>query len=575
MEKETRQNIESIIEAGKMNELRKLLTGLNHEELERLQKLLNDPHEFSNEISSLLPYAIRKMVERGEISVDSLLPFVEESMHKSIQKNPQKLADILFPVMGPAIRKAVSEDLKRMIASINASLESGFSARSLKWRLQAFSSRRSYAEIVLANSYLYHVSNVFLIHKDSGILLHEASAPESKALEADLIASMLTAIRDFVQDSFSNAEKGTLDEIQFGSLKILIEQGPYAVLAVVAEGQPPADYRVTLMETIEAIHFNLGLELEKFDGNTEYFKHADKFLQQCLIKQKKEKKHKAPYQLIFLLLLLAAGAGYLGVRNYQNKTAFKRFISELETTPGYHISNSRLSYNKIYLKGLVDPLAEPVEKILKRFQNIKPEALEASFEGYLSTEPEILLRRAGLLLSPPEGVEMKIENNRLFISGTATADWEKDLELKIAAIAGITGFDISGLNKKITDLQWIIPSIERHRFLFDINVVKLDSLQQIQFDSLVQAAVFLDTYNQLYNRNMAIYVRSYTNRNGNVAANERVAIARAESFMTLLENAGVKKALLKSQVLFAEDLRESVSLRSVHFSVFDNKPISR
>lgn len=575
MEKETRQNIESIIEAGKMNELRKLLTGLNHEELERLQKLLNDPHEFSNEISSLLPYAIRKMVERGEISVDSLLPFVEESMHKSIQKNPQKLADILFPVMGPAIRKAVSEDLKRMIASINASLESGFSARSLKWRLQAFSSRRSYAEIVLANSYLYHVSNVFLIHKDSGILLHEASAPESKALEADLIASMLTAIRDFVQDSFSNAEKGTLDEIQFGSLKILIEQGPYAVLAVVAEGQPPADYRVTLMETIEAIHFNLGLELEKFDGNTEYFKHADKFLQQCLIKQKKEKKHKAPYQLIFLLLLLAAGAGYLGVRNYQNKTAFKRFISELEATPGYHISNSRLSYNKIYLKGLVDPLAEPVEKILKRFQNIKPEALEASFEGYLSTEPEILLRRAGLLLSPPEGVEMKIENNRLFISGTATADWEKDLELKIAAIAGITGFDISGLNKKITDLQWIIPSIERHRFLFDINVVKLDSLQQIQFDSLVQAAVFLDTYNRLYNRNMAIYVRSYTNRNGNVAANERVATARAESFMTLLENAGVKKALLKSQVLFAEDLRESVSLRSVHFSVFDNKPISR
>lgn len=575
MEKETHQNIESIIEAGKMNELRKLLIGLNHEELERLQKLLNDPHEFSNEISSLLPYAIRKMVERGEISVDSLLPFVEESMHKSIQKNPQKLADILFPVMGPAIRKAVSEDLKRMIASINASLESGFSFRSLKWRLQAFTSRRSYAEIVMANSYLYHISNVFLIHKDSGILLHEASAPESKALEADLIASMLTAIRDFVQDSFSNAEKGTLDEIQFGSLKILIEQGPYAVLAVVAEGQPPADYRVTLMETIEAIHFNLGLELEKFDGDTEYFKLADKFLQQCLIKQKKEKKQKAPYQLIFLLLLLIAGVGYFVLINYENKANFKRFITELEATPGYHISSSRMSFNKIYLKGLVDPLAEPVEEIMKRFQKIEPGTLQASFEGYLSTEPEILQRRAGLLLSPPEGVEMKIENNRLIISGTAAADWEQNLELKIAAIAGITGFDISGLNKKITDLQWIIPSIERHRFLFDINVVKLDSLQQIQFDSLVQAAVFLDAYNQLYSRNMAIYVRSYTNRNGNVAANERVATARAEGFITLLENAGVKKALLKSQVLFAEDLRETVSLRTVHFSVFDNKPISR
>lgn len=162
MENKPSNHSEELLEAGKLNELRKLLIGLSQSELDRIKLLLNDPHEFSKELSSLLPYAIRKMIEQGEVSIDNLLPFVEEAMHKSIQKNPQRLADILFPVMGPAIRKAVSEDLKRMIAAINTSLESGFSPKTLKWRLQALTSKRSFAEILMANSYVYHVSHVFL-----------------------------------------------------------------------------------------------------------------------------------------------------------------------------------------------------------------------------------------------------------------------------------------------------------------------------------------------------------------------------------------------------------------------------
>ncbi|KAF0131020.1 MAG: outer membrane protein/peptidoglycan-associated (lipo)protein [Bacteroidetes bacterium] len=571
MEKKTYTSTEGLLEAGKLNELRKLLIGLSQEELNRLQNLLNDPHEFAEELSTLLPYAIRKMIEKGELTVDTLLPFVEDAMHKSIQKNPQRLADILFPVMGPAIRKAVAEDLKRMVAAINASLETGFSPKTIKWRLQALISKRTFTEIVLANSYVYHVSHVFLIHRETGLLLREELAPESQPLESDLISSMLTAIRDFAHDSFKSATPGSLDEIQVGELKILVEQGPFAIIAAVIEGQPPADYRLTLMETIEAVHFNHGIDLEKFNGDTSSFVHTSKFLQTSLIKEKKEKKVRPPYILIVLLIILLSVAGYLLVQRIQRNSKYTEFASKLESIPGYHLTSYSIKSKSIIIKGLKDRLADDYSQIASD-AGIEASEIKMHLESFISADSAIVIKRAQRALQPPAGVKLWFDKGVLYLSGTSSQEWQNAFEGKISSIYGIDGIDISELNQQKVDLKWIIPSIEKQRFLFEINVVSLDSQQQIQFDSLVKAAVNLDAYNQLYGKKLAIYVRSFTNRNGNIEANERVASKRAEEFMTLLEQAGVKKELLKGQVLFAEDLTESVYLRSVHFAVFDTKP---
>ena len=299
MEK-TKRSEQDLLDSAKLNALRNLILGLNAEEHQRLQLLMSDPHAFATEISDLLPYAIRRLVEKGEISVESLLPVIEESMHSSVQKNPHKLADILFPVMGPAIRKAVSEDLKRMIASINASIEAGLSPKSIKWRLQALVSKRSYAEIVLANTFIYHVSHVFLIHRKTGILLHQEVAEKSPRLESDMISAMLTAIRDFVSDSFSGDQNASLDTIQVGEMTIFVEQGPYALIAAVVEGNPPADFRLTMTETLEAVHFNHAPELEHFNGNTSIFSHTSKFLSNCLIEEQKPKKNNGEVEQVIV-----------------------------------------------------------------------------------------------------------------------------------------------------------------------------------------------------------------------------------------------------------------------------------
>lgn len=564
---------EELMESGKLNELRKLLIGLDQSELDRLRKLLNDPHEFSEELSSLLPYAIRKMVEQGELSVDTLLPFVEDALHNSIQKNPQRLADILFPVMGPAIRKAVSEDLKRTIAAINSSLESGLSPKTLKWRLQALTSNRSFTEILMANTYVYHVSHVFLIQRNSGILLHEEQAEESRTLEADLISSMLTAIRDFVSDSFQSSGSGTLDEVQVGDLKILIEQGPFAVVAAVIEGQPPADYRLTLTETIEAVHFNQGIDLEKFNGDTSVFQHSAKFLQNCLIKQKKQTKSKPPYLVIILLLVLLGSLTYFLVKRHQHHQRLNNFADQLEATPGYYLSSRIIKGKTIYIKGLRDDVSEKPDAVAEK-QNLESRYVNFNFESYISTDSSIIISRAQKLLSPPVGVQISLRDQLLILKGKASEQWKAAALAKQPYIYGISGINTDQMNSG-ESLEWIIPAIERHRFVFEINIVKLNDQQQIDFDSLVKAAVFLDEYNQLYQKQMAIYVQSFTTRSGNNEANVRVAGNRIIEFISLLEKAGIRKELLVSQVIFAEDLKESVNLRSVRFAVFDKKKTTK
>ena len=70
------------------------------------------PISRANELSRVLPEAIIKRSSRDDSLVTALTPTVEKSVRFSIKGNLKAFADALFPVMGPAIRKAISEALR-------------------------------------------------------------------------------------------------------------------------------------------------------------------------------------------------------------------------------------------------------------------------------------------------------------------------------------------------------------------------------------------------------------------------------------------------------------------------------
>ena len=89
------------------------------------------------------------------------------------------------------------------------------------------------------------VEQVLLIHRPTGLKLEHCFAPTVAYQDPEMVSGMLTAIQDFVRDSFSAPPGETLDSLRVGDLEVWVEQGPHATIAAVIRGHAPASLRST------------------------------------------------------------------------------------------------------------------------------------------------------------------------------------------------------------------------------------------------------------------------------------------------------------------------------------------
>ncbi len=169
-----------------------------------------------------------------------------------------------------------------MLQSLNQTLENSFSARGLKWRWEAFSTGKSFAEVVMLHSLLYQVEHVFLIHRVDGILLRHVASVAGGEGEADIVSGMLTALQDFVRDSFGGDPSDELEDLRVGDRNVFVEHGGEAIVAAVIRGHPPESLRTTLQETVESFHHKYHDRIAAFDGDAEVFQPFEPKLRECL-----------------------------------------------------------------------------------------------------------------------------------------------------------------------------------------------------------------------------------------------------------------------------------------------------
>lgn len=563
---------------ARINELRELLTGLDADELQQLNTLIKDPEAFSEEIRKLLPLAIRKMTDAGDLTMETLLPLLEEALRESIHHNRETLSDILFPIMMPAIRKAVAADIKQMLDSLNNTLEHGFSLKRVGWRLQALFSGRKYSEVVLSHAYVYQVKQVFLIHKATGLLLAQVSdSSREHAADADMVSSMLSAIKDFVQDSFANKKESTLQEINVGRMRILLEQGPHAILAAVVEGNVPKPYHDLMKETIEGVHVTFYRELEDFGGDVSPFESQKDLLLRCLQKEEKVQKKRKPvfaYFLLFLLIALMVYGIYLGV---EKQLHYKHLLAGLNRTPGIVVVHSRAPlFGKITFSGMRDPLSSDPAGLLEK-NHLRPDAVRFSWKPYLSVEPPLVLLRARRILKPPATVKMSFHEGVLRMSGSADSAWLNRVYEKYPMVFGVEKLKVSvSMEKKLTkkkkEIVHNILAIEKHVFHFRYNVFSLDSAQIREFDRLIAEVKQVLNFNFKQDSVPVIVVNSFTSYAGNIEGNKYIARHRAEQFINRMIRYGIPREVLVPKVRFIENFNNKYQNRSVTFRVKYVKP---
>ena len=234
--------------------LRHLLVGPEQNRLEELATELRDRHVSAADLAEHLPEAIVLRGKRDRQIGRALAPTVETALRESIRKNPREIATAIFPILGPAIRKAIAETMSALVRSINSAVEHSLSPRGIKWRIESWRTGVPYPQVVIKHALVYRVEQAFLIHAEGGLLIAHATTPGLQVPDADLISGMLSAIQDFVRDSFRPGEGATLRTFSVGDHTVQVEAGPMALLAVVIKGEAPEAVRRKQQDTLEMIH---------------------------------------------------------------------------------------------------------------------------------------------------------------------------------------------------------------------------------------------------------------------------------------------------------------------------------
>ena len=427
-------------QADDLVHLRSIIIGPRLDDIEELRARLDDPSAVARTIGPALPEAIARRGQDPRLA-RALAPSVELAITTSVRRNPQPLADALFPVMGPAIRNAIAHALGSMLESFNRTIEHSFSWRALRWRVEAMRTGRSFAEVVLLNTLEYRVEQVFLIHRETGLLLQHVASATAGAHDADMISAMLTAIRDFARDSFG-ASNETLDAFKIGDVSAIVVPGPHAILAGIARGLPPAELRTALTDALETIHLQFGDALAAFSGDSAPFTAARPILESCLLSRFRSRRRTRRVSWRWALaggLVLALVAVWIGL-TARDARRWQRYVERLRAEPGLVVVSEARRGRSFTVSGLRDPLAADPASFVAA-SGLPAERITGRWQPYQTLDTPFVLSRAGRALRPPAGVTLALADGVLTASGTAPADWAVESERLAPAIAGVRRFD--------------------------------------------------------------------------------------------------------------------------------------
>src|SRR2546425_1558401 len=117
------------------------------------------------------------------------------------------------------------------------------------------------------------IEDIFLLHR-SGLLLKHYTRRLRPNVDSDVLSGMLVAVQDFIKDSF-RGEKGGLNEIRFGEIRIVVIEGKWTILAAVVRGSRPFDIQPELRAALTELEVKYEDPLTDWDGTMEQIADVD------------------------------------------------------------------------------------------------------------------------------------------------------------------------------------------------------------------------------------------------------------------------------------------------------------
>ncbi|MDD2695503.1 MAG: SH3 domain-containing protein [Anaerolineales bacterium] len=240
--------------ASSLDNLRQILF---HEQIEKIEDVEAGLEELERRIND----------ERALVKM--IAPVLGEAIRLKIREARDELIEALYPIIGQVVQRAVTEAVRDLARTLDTQVKRSFDFRLAWWRLRARISGASEAQIRLREMLPFTITDILLIHRETGLLLCHLRSDQSVATDTDLISGMLTAIRDFSQDTLGSVDQEGVGEIMHGNQRILMETALYTYLAVIVDGIEPAGFRAEMRERLMEIEHNYADEIRGYQGDSQ------------------------------------------------------------------------------------------------------------------------------------------------------------------------------------------------------------------------------------------------------------------------------------------------------------------
>ena len=413
---------------NQLDELRQIIVGDNAQQLAQLRERLESVEARTRDVSEVLAPAIDATMARDDSLVSALKEPVSEGLKQAIRVEPQAYAEILYPAIAPSIRAAIAQAINSMLATINKTIESATTVGGIRTRIEAVRTGVPYGELLLRRSLLYRVEHIYLIDRESGLLIGEMAGEGGSQLDSDAVSAMFSAIQSFVQDSFSAAPEDRLTDFKVGQHNIWIAHGPRAMLACVIRGEAPESLKTQLHTTLEQIRLEYGDALAKFDGDASQFAelpgYISPLLQMRLRAESEQPKQRSaslgPWLVYAAVLGLFCYWAYHSIERYRAVSAARHY---LDATPGVVVTDVYWEDGKVQVEGLRDSAAELPLSTLRAY-GIAEQNISLSLSPFRSLDPQVELQRFAKEFSLPGTAELELdEGGNLFLAGQASLPW--------------------------------------------------------------------------------------------------------------------------------------------------------
>jgi hypothetical protein len=264
-----------------LKQLKSILLEEDRAALHRMEAILDSPEELSERIA---PFMEQRLEDFKKTFPKEYKVFVDKLVQEHIKNSQEQIVEVIFPVMGVMIRKYVDlqfqllkEGIEERITLMQDKMNFW---KKLKSKFNPESSSTA-AALIIAASDPPRVKEIYLVERDSGLLLAHASKEEN--LDKESVAGMLTAIKAFVEDAFKQ-EKEQLDFIAYEHYKILIQNYRHYYVAALIQGSISTKERVEISEQLYNFILAEYVLIQKQDQEDRY-EHISGLLKERFLKE--------------------------------------------------------------------------------------------------------------------------------------------------------------------------------------------------------------------------------------------------------------------------------------------------